>query len=862
MGDPVHVRLLALLLRLYPTAVRRRFEGEILASARAAAAAGRGRPAAVLLDGAATLVRAWAAVVARGLAGVRPGRALEALARDGALALRGVRRRPLQGVVVVGTLALALGANGAVYTVTHAVLLRTLPYDGAERIMAVAAPPLAMYRVDDGFNWRAGAELVEAEGVEAAATYFEDAGANLMAGDDASRVRLAQVSGDFFRVMGVRMHLGHGITPADEGQPRAVLGWELWWRAYGGDPGVLGRTIHLSGHPYVVTGVAPPEVDFPGGTELWASDPPVADFYGAALGPSVVARIRPGARPLVEAALERWDAAERAEAGEGGQYYRTPGLDPLLAHITEEVRVPLLLLAGAAAVVLLLGCVNVAGVLLARVAGRRPELAMRRALGAGRGRLFGQLMAETLVLALLAGVLSVVLAAAAVPLLRGFLPAGTPRLESIRPGALTLAFAAAATVVAGLLAGLAPAAAAAAGGAHPDRRRPDTRRGQRVLGALTSFQVALAMVLVVAAVLLGRSLAELRAVPLGYDTEGVLTLEVRLPLEHYPDPHNQLAYVEDVSARLARLPGVVAVGASSRLPLTNSMGRGMGVRPAEAPPETDQMARFAAVTPGWFAAMGIPLVAGTTLSSADAADVILSAEVADSLFGNAPAAVGREVSIGRRAVPGRVVGVVGNVRYMGPEDPSRRALYVELADEPVTWPGFTVRVAGDPAELMPAVRAVLREVDASVPPFALRTTGAAVGEELAARRAVAVMAELFGVAALLLAVLALYGLLAQGVAQRRRELGVRLALGATGGQVMRLVLRRGLGFAAMGLVVGAALSLAAVRLVEGILFQVPARDPGILLAAAAVVAAAAVAASWWPARRAARTDPALSLRGE
>jgi len=628
---------------------------------------------------------------------------------------------------------------------------------------------------------------------------------------------------------------------------------------------VLGRTIELSGHRYRITGVAPRGAEFPAGTQLWLPDPPVAEFFGLALGPSVVARVRPGARQAVQQALVEDANSRRASAGKYAEYILDPELIPLRRHLTAGVRTPLLVLAGAATTVLLLGCINVAGISIARVAARAPELALRRALGAGRGRLFVQLLAEMTVLAVAAGALSVLVAMAAVPALVRLLPAETPGLDGVRPDAWMLAFTGIATVAAAFIAGVPPAAAgvrSGAGSAHPDRLRGDTRRENRFQGLLTSVQVALAVLLVVTAALLGRTLAELRAVPLGYDTESVLTFSVRLPRATYPDAAAMRRYAEDVRTRLAALPGVTAAGITDFLPLSEGLSVGTGVRRSGTPKEEAVSASAISASRDYFAALGIDIIDGRSFDPTDdpARTVILSRRLARALFGTARA-VGASVTVGgsRHEDEALVVGVVEDVqlREVG-ED--RLVVYRPLEQSIVSSPGFAVRTRGSPAALAPAVRRTLAEVDPAVAPYRLRTMEVAVRETLAARRAAALIAILFGAASVLLALVAVYTLLVQSVARRYREIGVRMAVGATARNIEAAVVGRGLAWAAPGVAAGVLLSLAATRLLESMLFGVAPRDPRILAATALGLVTVAVLAAWLPARRAGRIDPSTALR--
>lgn len=867
MTDSLHIRLLRLVLRLYPLRFRERHGAEILGNARMAAQTrGAGAPVWIVVDAVFTLWRVWLHRVARRIASFSLSGTVAALARDALLGLRALRRRPLQGVVIVLTLAIALGANSAIYTIAYELLLDRLPYDSPERIVEVRRGPTRMVPAGDGMSWRVARALIDHPGVEAAATYYPDAGANLVADQETSRVRMTQVSSAFFDVLGVRMLLGRGSDV--EGERDAVLGFGLWRSAFGGDPEIIGRIIHLSGHSYRVVGVAPQGVEFPAGTQMWIADPPVDEFFGSAYGPEVVARLRPGFFASVQRALIEDAELRRADAGDAAQYISDPELIPLRSYLTSEVRMPLIILTGAAAALLLLGCVNVAGMSIARVAARAPELAMRRALGAGRIRLFGQLLAELAVLALLAGVLSTLVAAAAVPVLVSMLPAGTPGLNAVRPGAWTLIFTGAATAVAALVVGVPPALAGARGGGgsvHPDRLRSDDRGGERVQAILTSVQVAVAVMLVVTASLLGKSLAAQRAVPLGFSTENVLTFSVRLPRATYAKGSDMRRYLEDVRARLAELPGVQAVSVSDRLPLGDGMGVGGRVYRAGTPLEGAITASQYAVSREFFATLGIGLRGGRTFTGEDdpEATVILSRELAIRLFGDS-SAIGSQVTVRRPLGPHEavVIGVAEDIRARGIGEDPRPTVYFPLESVVTRSPGFAVRTSASPAVTIAGVRRVVAEVDPTVAPHALRMTRDAASEMLAASRATAVIALLFGSASLLLALMAVYALLTHGVVRRRREMGIRLALGATARQIETLVVARGMVWTLGGVAAGVLLSLAATRVLEGMLFGVAPRDPQVLVSTALAVLAAAALASWLPARRAARLDALVSLREE
>jgi putative ABC transport system permease protein len=856
-------RLIGLLLRLYPPGFRRR-HGDA-ASRLAAEVAADGsvrRRLFVLCDLLLTLPRAWLRVVWLRLrfAGAACRDATGGVRRDVGFALRGLVRQPVHGAVVVVTLALAIGANAAVFTVTKALLLDRLPYDAPERVARVWGMA-GMTRVNP--------LLAESPLVEGSALYFEDASGNLVEGSDASRVRATQVTAEFFRVLGVGMALGRDFSEEAEGGAWAVLSHGLWVRAFGRDPDVIGRPLRLSGRTFQIVGVAPARVDYPGRTEVWLSLPLIHELYGMAVGADALTRMRRGVtKELLERTLQRdarLDFAQEAEPPP--EEYWLPVVHPLPDDLTKQVRVPLQVLTAGALLVLLLGCVNVAALTVARVVGRREELGVRRSLGATRAHLFGQLMLETMVPAVLGGTLSIVLARAGVPALRALLPPETAALDTVTPDVNLLLAVAAATLIAVVLAGLLPAVVASrgAGHRHDAGRTTDDRRRLHLGAVLATTQVALAVVLVVGAALLGRSLARLYAVPLGFDVDDVLTFEVRLPGESYADVSSRGAYLSRALERLDALPGVVAAGATSRLPLAEGLGVGFHVLVDGAAEESSRTASYARVSAGYFEAMGIPIVQGRTLAElAGAREIVLSEGLARALFPNG-AAVGRVVRLPALEEFGRAVvaGVVADVRPRGPRtDAPPPMIYQSLIEVPEASIGFAVRAAGSPAALAPAVREAVREIDARVPAFALRTTGRAVAETLAANRAVAIVSGGFAACALLLAAFGIYGLMAQSVARRRRELGIRLAVGAQRRSLLWLVLRGGLIVALPGIAIGSAAALAAGRVVESLLFGIAATDRLTLLAVPLLIGAVALLAALLPARRAARTDPMESLRAQ
>jgi predicted permease len=650
-------------------------------------------------------------------------------------------------MVVVGTLALALGANTAIFSVTHAVLLRALPYDSAERVVRAEPAPIGG---QGAIGWGIHPDFLGEPIIESAAIFLADGGANLVEGSSASRVRVAQVEPAFFSVMGVDLALGPGMTDQTEAGREAVLGHGLWMRAFGGDPDVLGRSITLSGHGYQVVGVAPPEVTYPAGTELWLSPPLEGSFFGGAVAARAVARLVPGARPE--------ELRPILEERRRQQYARAPAslvpppieVLPVLDELTGPVRAPLVVLMATAAVLLLLGCLNLASLALSRVSDRLEDLRVRNALGASRSRIFGELLAEVLILSLIGGAVGVAVATTGVRVLVGWLPAEVPGMNAVELSGPVLLFGLAATVASALVAGMLPALRGAAVGGAPRLARGITEdvTGGRMQARLLAGQVALAVVLCVGAGLLGRSLRQLMSVPLGYDTDDVLAFQVQLGGEESDEP-SWGPYTSEVIRRVEALPGVSAVGATSRLPFTPGFGRGTDVRSS---PDSDPTgATLVDASPGYFRAMGIPVLEGTPFRASDPefgeGDVVLSVSLARTLFGDQPA-VGQTVWVPRSRDEWQerhVRAVVGDVKLRGRLMTGwETVMYGDLRRTPVWFPGFAVRTTADPSAVRERIREALADVDPTVPPFRFQTIEEITSGEIASRRAAASLASLFG----------------------------------------------------------------------------------------------------------------------
>jgi predicted permease len=671
---------------------------------------------------------------------------------------------------------------------------------------------------------------------------------------------VTQVSSTFFGTLGVSLSLGGGFGPRTGDVDRIVLSHDLWRSDFGADPDILGTQVYLTERPLTVVGVAPPDVDFPGGTQAWLPMPTWGDLYGTASGSEVLARVRsPADMEPLRARLQARVNADWADVPE-----RIPPVAevrPMRAVLAGGLVTPLALLGGGAALVLILACLNLAGIELAGMSQRTRELRVRRALGASRARMVAQLLTESLALAVLAGAGGIALAAIAIPLLEGLLPAGAHGVDAAGLDPVILGFATLLTVVTGLAVGVLPAMRASRrGGLGPGGGASESLEGRRLQLTLVVLQIAVAVVLAGGAGLLGRSMAARLDTDLGYDVEQVFTFRVRVPAARADD---RPAYLRAVRERLAALPGVVAVGASTALPLSEGAIAGWQIQRAGREEPRVGASRVEA-TDGFLNAMGIPILEGTDLPAPFASEdgVVVTRSVVDTLFGAEPA-LGQLVQLGgARGMgdPQPIVGIIDDLRLYGEEVGGRAAVLAPYRHQ--IGFGFAVRTTGDPSALAPAVRGILEEVDPGIPPFEMRTTASALAQHRAARSAVARLTGLFGSVALILASFGLYGLIARNILTRRRELGVRIALGASPRALVRRTVVSGMGLAVLGIGLGIAAFLPLASRLDSMLFQVDPREPSVLGPVVLVVLAVTVLATWIPARATLRLEPRDALRAE
>jgi putative ABC transport system permease protein len=801
---------------------------------------------------------------------------LSALIHDIRYACRMLYRQPAFTATAVVTLALGIGATTAIFTVVNGVLLRPLPYLDPQRlVMLLQGEPGRLLPWSSPPNYY---DIIEGVSVFQDTAAFTTTTANFTGDGDPERVEGARVSWNYFNVLGVRMAEGRGFVE-DEGRGGGdviVLSDALWRRRFGARTTAIGSTAMLDGRAYTIVGIAPPAVRLPATAEFWRplifqpSD--VAPNARGAVWIMAVGRLRDGVTEN-QAATAVAAVAERLAR----EYPKTNGgtiaaVTPLQERIVRNVRPTLLLLFGAVTLVLAVACVNVANLLLARAHARHHEVAVRTALGASRSRIIAQFLVESLLLAVLGGAAGCAVAYACLQALAALAPASIPRLYEIAIDGRTLAFALLTSLATSVLFGIAPALsvsrvarwlASARGSVGP--AGATTRR------ALVAAEIALAVVLLVGAGLLLRSYDVVQRVSPGFDPDGVTTFNLSLPETKYATPVDVDRFVTTLMNRLAAQPDVQSAAAAFGLPFSSGFSAHTSFRRGAEPDAADNpRAAMRVVTPDYFRTLRIPLVAGRVFDSRDVVDspevVIVNRQTARRFFGGENP-LGKQIKIGVRLVRVRseyktIVGVVGDVKYGGLDEDAPAEVYLPHAQHPVD--SFTVAIRGrrDTAALGPMLRREVASLDTQLPLEKLQPMTSLVDASFSARRFVMLLLVSFAGVAVVLAAVGVYGVLAFIVTQRTREIGVRLAMGASPRDVVRLIVREGAALALAGLIAGFVGALAAGRTLATMLFGVTPQDPATFAGVAIALTAAALAASYVPARRAARVEPMEALRVE
>jgi putative ABC transport system permease protein len=802
-------------------------------------------------------------------------------------AIRGFGRNPGFTLVTVITLALGIGANSAIFSVVNTVLLKPLPYRNPAGLVKVWTRFTGIGLPNDQ-NWFSAPEfrdLSEQNRSFSAVSVLSPGTFNLgLSGGNPQSVTGAAVSPALFTILGINPPFGRTFLPeeAQQGRDRVViLGYGLWQRAFGADPQTMGKEVIIDGRSCQVIGVMPKGFDYPSPSELWMPQVFVpADFapdHRGNHGYEVLARLKPG----VSLAEARQDMAalSRSIIAQNREYpYERFGfallLHPLLEETVSDVKTSLWVLMGAVGFVLLLVCANVAGLLLVRSTARQKEIAIRVALGAGTMRIIRQLLCESVMLSLFGGLLGLLLTPLLLQLIVLLSATALPRVLStqIDLGALLFTFVVA--VGTGILFGLAPALEASRGVHHEalkegGRSSSEGRTSQRLRRLFVVAEAALAVLLLAGSGLLLRSFVKLLAVDPGFRPEGVLTMQVSLPAEKYAKPEQRRAFFQELVGRVERLPGVQAAGAISVLPLIGQGNSGTvtvdsrSVTPENASPEAD----YRAVTPGYFQAMGTSLVVGRYFEERDAdtaPPVAIIDETMASTFWPNEDPIGKRIKFGGMAskLPWMtIIGVVRHVRYRTLEARSRVQLYYPEAQNPGGSMGLAIR-AGSPMSLAPAVERLVLGIDPQQPVDHVLSMEEVMADSLARRRLTLTLLGIFAGGAMLLAALGIYGVTAYMVTERQQEIGLRMALGASRGAVLGLVIRQGMSLLAAGLAAGLVLSFALMWVLSSLLFAVRPYDPVSLATAAAALALVALVACSIPAWRATRVDPLVALRYE
>ena len=798
--------------------------------------------------------------------------------RDMRHAVRLFWKRPGFTLVVVMTLALGIGANTILFSLVNSVLLNPLPYAAPERLVFVA-----VHREGEFYN---GASFDDYKDFRERTRSFAQLAAvspqwtlTLTGVSEPQNLRGLFASSNLFAALGVAPARGRAFG-AEEDRANAgrvvVISHGLWQRQFGGGADVLGKSLALDGEPHAIVGVMPAGFQFFDEADLWvplAHNPAIGRGRNVRLL-SIFGRLGEGVtREQAESEIVSVAARLESEYAATNKGF-SARLVPLHEHVTGDVRPTLLVLLAAVGLVLLIACANVANLTLARAASRRREFAVRAALGAGRFALTRQVLTESLLLGAAGGAVGLLLAVWGVDLLLSVGPENIPRRAEIGIDSRVLAFTSAVSLLTGALFGLAPALRASRAelgdALKSGARAGESPRSARLRSALVVSEVALSIMLVAGAGLLARSFVRLLDVNPGFRPDNLVSLGVILPQSSYPRPEQRAEFYRRLEERLRALPGVESVGAVTRLPLhqagniTSTLVVEGRPAPEGAPPEVD----FRRASPDYFRTMGVPLVAGRAFVERDATDAQPVAVVNEAMARRhwpGESALGKRIKLGANpdASPWiTVVGVVGNVRHLGLDSEPRPEVYRHLLTSPPTSPVVVVSTNGDPRGLIPTLRGAVRELDRDLPAATARTMDEIIARSVAERRFLMALLGVFAAVALALAAVGIYGVVSNSVAQRTHEIGVRMALGATRGNVLRLVIAQGMTPALAGLALGLAGALALTRVMRGLLFGVGARDPVTLASAALLLAAVALLACYVPARRATRIDPMEALRHE
>jgi putative ABC transport system permease protein len=797
--------------------------------------------------------------------------------------LRTLRKHPGFTAVAVTALALGIGANTAIFSVVNTVLLRPLPYHDPDRLVMVweddtkGGYPRDTPSAANFVDWREQNKVFEGMGALA------DQSFNLTGAGDPERLEGKRASANLFNLLGVEPMIGRGFLPEDD-QPGAgrvvVLSHGLWQRRFGADPSVVGRQLELNGQSHTVVGVMPRSFQFPSPeTELWA---PIAFTQQEAANRGrhylqVVARMKPGVS-VEQAQAEMSTIAARLQ-----QQYPENNTDlgatvvPLHEQVVGDIRPALLILLGAVGFVLLVACANVANLLLARAAARQKEIALRVALGASRARLIRQFLTESVLLSALGGVFGLLLALWGVNLLKAFIPDGISQVRAIAVDSKVLGFTILVSLLTGLIFGLAPATQASNFNLNETlkeggRDASSGSKGKRVRSLLVVAEVAVSLVLLIGAGLLINSFLRLRSVETGFNVSNLLTMSVVLPDQKYPDRARRTAFYDELIRRVEAVPGVKSAAVTNWIPLVRQ-GDSVGVTiEGQPPPEPgkENIVVTRVVNPRYFETMGIRLSRGRAFDErqarADSPGAVIVSETAARRYWPGQDPIGKRLAIGTPDSPEdwlTVVGVASDVRQFQLDAEPRPQMYLSYAQVGLFAPRhLVVSTSVEPQSLTSAVRGAVWGIDRDQPVSNVRTMEDVLSESIARQRFSMLLLGIFAAVALLLAAVGLYGVMSYTVAQRTREIGLRMALGAQRSDVLMLVVGQGLKLALAGVALGLVAAFLLTRVMSSLLFGVSPTDPATLAVISLVLVAVALLAAYIPARRATKVDPLIALRYE
>ena len=803
---------------------------------------------------------------------------METFWQDLKYAARMLRKSPGFAVVVVLTLALGIGANTAIFSVVNGVLLRAMPYPQSERLVMLWQQskeiPEMMISYPDYLDWRTQNHVFTD-----IALYNRFLDKNLTGRGEPERLATAVTTSNLFTLLGVKPALGRTFLAEEDkrgGNRVALLSHGLWKRRFGGDAHIVGETIQLDGDSYVVAGVLPADFHYLPKIELWV---PMGTYIDDSLmkrgnhqGMMGLARLRPGAS-LADAKAELQVISQRlAQQYPASDLDITAGLDRIVAARTRSIRPALLVLLGAVGFVLLIACANVANLTMARAAARRREIGIRASLGASRGRLVRQLMTESLLLSALGGALGLFLAWWGVDVLRSLAAVQIPRVDELAVDARVIGFALLASLATGLLFGIFPALQAA--GVNLQTTLSEEGRGgaasagrHRFRRALVISEIALSLVLLVGAGLLIRSFFYLEHIAAGFNPDKILTMRFTLPAAKYKSDESIATFIDQLLEKAKAVPGVASAAVVSPLPFSGEgWESGISIEGHPTAPGQNPSIETAVVSPDYFRSMGIPLRSGRVFNAGDTAKsalVILVNETFARRFWPG------ENPIGKRIKPGEynskeawieVAGVVGDVKLNGLDEDSKAEMYLAYSQSPSRFLFLVAKTEVEPSSVGASLRAAVVAVDKDQPVFSLATMNQLLADSMAQRRFALGLFSGFAGLALALALVGVYGVMSYTVTQRTHEIGLRMALGATPGDILRLVVGQGVRLALAGVALGLAAAAALAPVIASQLFGIRAGDPLTFAGVSALLCGTALAACYVPARRAAHVDPMIALR--